>query len=79
MQIRVFFLVLFFVFAKKPENDWIQQFPNFNKKVMFSNFNKKTENMYIYLGLVVVACAFNPNAQKAEAGESLWVWGQPGL
>ena len=38
---------------------------------MFSNFNKKTANMYIYLGLVVVACAFNPNAQKAEAGESL--------
>ena len=78
MQIR-FILVLFFVFAKKPENDWIQQFSNFNQKVIFPNFNKKAANMYIYLGWVVVACAFNPNAQKAEAGESLWVRGQPGL
>ena len=23
--------------------------------------------------------AFNPSTQEAEAGESLWVWGQPGL
>jgi hypothetical protein len=28
---------------------------------------------------VVVTYPFNPSTQEAEAGRSLWVWGQPGL
>ena len=27
----------------------------------------------------MVAHAFNPSTREAEAGGSLWVWGQPGL
>lgn len=27
----------------------------------------------------VVAEAFNLNTREAEAGESVWIWGQPGL
>jgi hypothetical protein len=27
----------------------------------------------------MVALASNPSTQEAEAGRSLWVWGQPGL
>jgi hypothetical protein len=28
---------------------------------------------------IVVAHTFNPSTQEAEAGGSLWVWGQPDL
>ena len=28
---------------------------------------------------MVVVHTFNPNAQEAEAGRTLWVWGQPSL
>ena len=31
------------------------------------------------LGQLVVVHTFNPSTQDAEAGGSLWVWGQPAL
>jgi hypothetical protein len=27
----------------------------------------------------MVVHAFNPSTQEAKTGESLWIWGQPGL
>ena len=34
---------------------------------------------YNWTSWVVLVHAFNPSTREAEAGESVWVWGQPGL
>ena len=44
-----------------------------------SNFHHDTRDRNNSLVVVVVAHTFSASAQEAEAGRSLWVWGQPGL
>jgi hypothetical protein len=52
-----------------------------NSRLHLSNLGRpyKTKGKKKGWKLAIVVHAFNPSTLEAEAGGSLWVWGQPGL